>query len=61
MKPFTTISGLIFLVVAVAHAWRLYTGWAVVAGPYTIPMWVSYVAVIVPLVLAAMLFREARS
>lgn len=61
MKPFTMLAALIFLVVAAAHAYRVYMGWAVVAGPYDIPMWVSYGGVIVPLVLAFMLFREARS
>jgi hypothetical protein len=61
MKPFTMLAGLIFLVVAAAHAWRLYMGWAVIAGPYNIPVWVSYAGVVIPLILAFMLFREARS
>jgi hypothetical protein len=61
MKPFTTIAALLFLLVAAAHAYRAYMGWAIVAGPYDIPMWASYGGVIVPLILAIMLFREARS
>lgn len=61
MKPFTTIAALLFLLVAAAHAYRLSVGWAIAAGPYDIPMWVSYGGVIVPLILAIMLFREARS
>jgi hypothetical protein len=61
MKPFTMLAALIFLVVAVAHAYRAYMGWPVVAGPYNVPMWVSYGGVVIPLVLALMLFREARS
>ena len=36
-------------------------GWAIVAGPYNVPLWVSYGGVIIPLILAIMLFREARS
>ena len=61
MKPFTTIAALLFLLVAAAHAYRLYMGWVVVAGPYNLPVWVSYGGVIVPLILAFMLLREARS
>jgi hypothetical protein len=61
MKPFTMLAALIFLVVAAAHAYRAYMGWAIVAGPYDVPMWVSYGGIIVPLILALMLFREARS
>lgn len=61
MKPFTTIAALLFLVVAAAHAYRAYMGWAIVAGPYNVPLWVSYGGVIIPLILAIMLFREARS
>ncbi|HWA30855.1 MAG TPA: hypothetical protein VG867_07145 [Rhizomicrobium sp.] len=60
MKPFTTLAALLFLLVAAAHAYRVYMGWSVVAGPYDLPMWVSYLGIAVPLVLAIMLFREAR-
>ena len=61
MKPFTTLAAIVFLVVAAAHAYRLYMGWAVMAGPYDIPTWVSYGGVALPLILAILLFREARS
>jgi hypothetical protein len=61
MKPITTLAALLFLVVAAAHAYRLYMGWAVTAGPYDIPVWVSYGGVVIPLILAILLFREARS
>lgn len=60
MKPFTLLAALIFLVVAAAHAYRLYMGWAITAGPYDVPTWVSYGGVVIPLILAAMLFNEAR-
>lgn len=59
MKPFTMLAALLFLLVAAAHAYRVYAGWAIVAGPYDIPMWVSYLGIAVPLILAVMLFREA--
>lgn len=59
MKPFTMLAALLFLIVAAVHAYRIYAAWAITVGPYDIPMWVSYGGVIVPLVLAFMLFREA--
>ena len=61
MKPFTLLAALIFLVVAAAHAYRVYAAWAIVVGPYDLPMWVSYAGVVVPLSLAFLLLREARS
>jgi hypothetical protein len=61
MKPFTMLAALVFLVVAAVHAYRVYAGWAVVIGPYSIPAWVSYGGVVVPLLLAILLLREARS
>ena len=61
MKPFTMLAALRVLVGAAAHAYRVYMGWAITAGPYDIPMWASYGGVIVPLILAFMLLREARS
>ena len=61
MKPFTTLAAFIFFVVAAAHAYRLYMGWPVMAGPYDIPNWVSYGGVVLPLILAILLLREARS
>jgi hypothetical protein len=60
MKPFATIAALVFLLVAAAHAYRIYMGWAIVAGPYDVPMWISYLGVAGPLVLAVLLFGEAR-
>jgi len=60
MKPFTTLAAIVFLVVAAVHAYRVYIGWAIVVGPYDIPVWVSYAGIVLPLILAMMLFREAR-
>jgi hypothetical protein len=60
MKPFTLLAALVFLTVAAAHAYRVYMHWAVTIGPYDVPVWASYAAVVVPVILAAMLFSEAR-
>ena len=47
-KPFTLIAALIFAIVALLHVYRLFTQFQVVLGSHAIPMWVSYVGVLVP-------------
>ena len=59
-RPFTTIAALIFTIIAVLHAYRLFTHFQVVLGSHTIPEWVSYLGVLVPAILAYGLFRESR-
>jgi hypothetical protein len=59
-KPFTHIAALLLLVVAAAHAYRLYAGLAVVVGAHDIPQWVSWPGAIVAGLLGLMLFVEAR-
>ena len=60
-RPFTTIAALIFALMALIHVYRLLTDFQIILGSHTIPMWVSYVGILVPGLLAVMLFREARS
>ena len=59
-KPFTMFAAAIFLVMALVHAYRLITHFQIVIGSYTISMAVSWVALAITLVMAWMLFREAR-
>jgi len=59
-KPFTLIAALIFLVVAVLHVIRLVKHFHVVLGNHMIPMWVSWLGVIIPLILVWGLWRESR-
>jgi hypothetical protein len=59
-KPVTVIAAIIFLIVALAHAFRLVRHFALHIGSHEIPMWVSWVGLIVPLLLAWGLLREAR-
>jgi len=59
-RPFTTIAALIFACMALIHAYRLLTDFQIILGSHTIPMWMSYVGILVPGFLAIMLFREAR-
>ena len=59
-KPFTMIAAIIFAIMAVVHVFRLVTHFQIVAGSHEIPMWVSWLGVIIPAILAAGTFREAR-
>ena len=62
MKPFTTLAAIIFLVVGILHLWRALTGavTVVVLGS-TIPVWVSWPACAVSLLLTVMLLYESRA
>ena len=59
-KPFTWIVAALFALIAIAHIVRLFTGFAVTIGSHDIPMWCSYVAILVAAFLSWMLCREAR-
>ena len=59
-KPFTWIAAAIFALMAIVHIIRLFTNFHIVVGTHSIPMWVSYVAIMVTAFLSWMLCREAR-
>ncbi|MEK9178200.1 MAG: hypothetical protein AAB801_00290 [Patescibacteria group bacterium] len=46
-QTYYRVSGIIFGVVAFFHLLRLVLGWSVNIGPYNIPMWASYLGVVV--------------
>ena len=60
MKPFTTLAAVIFGIMALLHAYRLVTPFAVTVGNRAIGQEISWVAVIVTAVLCFGLFREAK-
>jgi hypothetical protein len=60
-KPFTLIAALIFACMALLHVYRLITHFQVVLGSHSIPMWVSYLGVVIPGLFAIMLYRESRA
>lgn len=60
MKPFTTLAIAIFTIVAVVHLLRILMGWEVVIQGTVMPMWASYVGLIIASGLAIMLWRESR-
>ena len=60
-RPFTMLAAIIFLLMALAHLYRIAVGFDVTVGATQIPQWVSWIALIVTGLLATMLFRERRS
>ena len=45
-NSFRKTAGTVFAVVAVVHAWRAVTGWEVMIGGWAMPMWLSWLAVV---------------
>ena len=60
-KPFTLIAAAIFALMAVGHIYRIATDFQIVVGSHSMPMSVSYLAIVVTGVLAVMLYRESRT
>jgi hypothetical protein len=60
MKPFTTIAGILFLLGAAVHGYRLYSGFSVVVAGHSIPMNASWAFVAIGVVLGLGLLSEAR-
>jgi hypothetical protein len=46
-KTFTLLAGVIFAIVALLHLLRICMGWPVVIDDWAIPMWVSWIALVV--------------
>ena len=58
-KGYLMLSGCVFLLVAVMHAWRAIAALPVVVGGTSLPVWGSWVAVVVAGGLSAWGFRLA--
>ena len=46
-KTFTIVAGAIFALVALVHVLRILMGWPAVIGDWTVPMWVSWIGLVV--------------
>ena len=46
-KKFLVMVGAIFALVALLHLLRIYMGWTVVIGDWTMPMWLSWIGLVV--------------
>jgi hypothetical protein len=60
-RTFLLIAGVVFGLVALAHVLRIVLGWSVVIQDLSVPMWASWIAVIVMGYLAYEGFRLART
>ena len=46
-KAFSLVAGVIFALVALFHLVRIFMEWTVIIGDWPIPMWVSWIALVV--------------
>ena len=46
-KSFELIAGVIFTIVAVVHLFRIAQGWDITIGSWVVPMWISWIALVV--------------
>jgi hypothetical protein len=51
-EAFCIVAGVIFAVVALLHLLRIYMDWPVVIADWSVPMWVSWIALVVAGILA---------
>ncbi len=47
LKTFCTVTGIIFAVVALIHLVRIFMAWQVTIDGWSIPMWVSWIGLVV--------------
>ncbi|NIL93035.1 MAG: hypothetical protein GTO71_01000 [Woeseiaceae bacterium] len=59
-RPYCAVSGGLFALVALAHLCRIGYGMSVHVNEYPVPMFVSWIAFIVPAALAAWAFKMIR-
>ncbi len=60
MKPFTTLAIAVFTIVAFLHVLRILMGWEVTIQGAEVPMWASYLGLLIAGGLAFLLWRESR-
>ena len=60
MRTFTKLGSAFFSLIAVLHAMRLLYGWEAQIGGWTVPFWLSGVAVLAAGTMAWGLYRESK-
>jgi hypothetical protein len=55
---YAVVSALIFAIVAVAHAIRLVNRWAVQLGPYSVPVSVSWIGLVIAALISVWGFAQ---
>lgn len=59
-KKYLLVTAVIFLIIAVLHLLRLVLGWQALIGGWQVPVWLSWVAVVVAGYLAYLGFKLSR-
>jgi len=60
MKTGSLLAVIVFVLVAIAHLLRIVSGTEIVIGGNNIPQWVSVVGVVVPGLIAWLLWKESK-
>ena len=60
-RSYALVTGIVFLVIAILHLLRVIFGWKAVIGGWSMPIWVSWVALVVAGYLAYEGFRPRKS
>ncbi len=60
MNPSTLIAVILLATVSLAHLARLAFGWQVTIADSVVPMWVSWIGFVIPLLVAIGLWKASR-
>ena len=60
MKTGSQLAVIVFILVAIAHLMRIVTDTEIVVGGNNIPQWISMVGVVVPGLIAWLLWKESK-
>ena len=61
LKTFLLLASIIFAIVALAHLLRVFMGWPIIIDNWTVPMWLSWIALVIAGGLGFFGLRLARS
>ena len=61
MKPFTAIAVFVLFLIALMQLVRFLSGWDLIVNGIVVPVWASGIAFVIALMLAIMVWREART
>jgi len=57
LKAYVLISGVLFGLLVLLHLLRVVNGWALAIGQFSVPMWASYVGIVVSAALCVWAIR----
>ena len=59
-KNYNTITGCLFIIIAIVHLWRAATGTSIAFGQTVIPVWLSWVGFVLLLVIGSYGLKHGR-